>query len=622
MTKIAILTFLSTFSLMTHAANKEAQRQCVVDVCGTEKSYLAFIAKGPFGKTVPLDLRIFLDQKVDPLLNQISDLSAADLRLKMDALPNLLERLKTDPLSSEQTSALIMITVLNKIGPLLNQSVIETQPLGMKFAINAEKLHAKAPQIDFNFLNRAVKVINRFFTTSAAASAQNLSNLNFDLFKKEILADIRPSPGFTIEFAQSAAMQGLASDFAKRAEKIKQRIGPFSFEDLNLELLSKINSSQLTNSDKVNLMSLFGRIYACEGILNPEVLATVAETRLSVSEILNVLEWEQHSVEIKKTLHSPEQLAVVRDGMNRICHAQINQAIAAAPSELRQRKANELIDRVKVAAKTTAASYLTGNALNVAQKAIDNVQFATPLGQSMVRENILQNLHDAIATSITLQTATDQTMRDGSNWKSLVVRMIGSGAKNPAEVVSLKLKNVCESFEPAPFEDKALSAIGAIQMGWQTASFPTVGAGVIAHEIGHIVSGVVKVEELGTRDYLSARSCSNEQHFALMKDQIFAGSSSQYQEEDWADSFAATTLKELQKTWPFAKNFACALIDLDANETYGKLNLLELGGGDVHSTGFYRVLQMQTSLGLPMPASCHSAMSEPEFSVISRSCAK
>lgn len=120
--------------------------------------------------------------------------------------------------------------------------------------------------------------------------------------------------------------------------------------------------------------------------------------------------------------------------------------------------------------------------------------------------------------------------------------------------------------------DSAFSKMNMINFSWETIQDPSVGMQTVSHELGHIVS-TMNAEVTKT-----AKDCLTEKH-----------NSSKYAEEDYADLFSASVMKQLQYKIKDMRlyNLACGFIGRDKNPTLER-SIFKLN--DYHSSNLYRLI--------------------------------
>jgi len=168
---------------------------------------------------------------------------------------------------------------------------------------------------------------------------------------------------------------------------------------------------------------------------------------------------------------------------------------------------------------------------------------------------------------------------------------------------------LCHQLPIPALTDATLTAQGKIMLSWYTANYPDVGRGIIAHEIGHVMSKVFRSFEISrpgqARGFMDSLNCvANRNPFVMTPIALAAAQDTPWSEEDWADHFGALVLNEMQKSEPRIpmKSFACALVSGD--KSYSGNQLLP-APGDPHSSGFLRVLMVASDRG-ELPPQCQA----------------
>jgi hypothetical protein len=322
------------------------------------------------------------------------------------------------------------------------------------------------------------------------------------------------------------------------------------------------------------------------------------------------INWQYHYNSINNTLPTIDDKA--------FCKEAVVQAVAIAPSDLKLKKAQQLLDGVKAAAKEAAKEYVTGASLDTAKTAIDSVMFERPSSLNVIKENILALLDRKIKILEGTHDFADQRYSANDSF-AIAAEIFPSLILEAKEGFRKTNGEVCDSIKPKFFIDNATGS--RVQLSWQTTMYPQVGAGIMAHEIGHVVSFAVSRDNATIANYNNARTCSSTIHSSILGEITKDFDVKIYQEEDWADSFSVTTMKILNKTWPYAKNFACVATEADAKNYSGNF-LDDRRFLDSHSTGLYRSIQVHVGLGKDLPKSCLDAVGDNSGKALVNSCAK
>lgn len=123
-----------------------------------------------------------------------------------------------------------------------------------------------------------------------------------------------------------------------------------------------------------------------------------------------------------------------------------------------------------------------------------------------------------------------------------------------------------------------------IRASWISIRQPSYGAGILAHEFGHLVSRY-------SNQFASRKQC--------LKDNQ---NSEVYTEEDFADHLAGQVLLRMENELQGKKvNYGCLLTSNEALKS-----LLNADKNDVHSSGLYRAVQLNLLMKKALPESCQT----------------
>lgn len=585
---------------------EDSNLQCLRDVCGSESNYLATRAQGPFGKSIPLDVKEFLDSEVKTRLEKMADISAKALSNKFSFLDRELSSFRPGDLSQREYALLLVKTIIPLISTYSPDAIGEHEGVPM---ILVNKLNPTLTQASPQVFLQAANLFNALARTKPFSESLNIYR-TFDKYKSVIIH----------------SRQGTSSwewHLRKRAEQMTQvqrEFGKSVFFDVPTALIEKAAEQDLNAAEKKNFITLMERILIYSTLLEKELEPELQKlTPADVAQVLNIFRWDQKSGTLHNSLKAFQMSDKLVQNLTQKCNEVIVQSIAVAPSEFRLNRAIQLLGGVKVAAKLAAKEYLKDEALTKAVSSIDKIKFQIPKSPENLKQNIVESL-DSINTqwerSLEMMASDDSKER-----KALAIASLTSSLSNPDSAILGDIAEPCNAFQPVLFEDHATSDHSVV-LGWQSATFHQIGAGIIAHEIGHIVSSTVDILRTKDNDYWKVRECSKDQHAVLLKEQSSTKNPAQYQEEDWADSFAVTTLNILNKTWPYATNFGCALTSISPESKFVNNSVTDFLAKGRHSTGMYRALQIHVGLGKQLPQSCKAALGETGFQTMAGSCAK
>ncbi len=373
--------------------------------------------------------------------------------------------------------------------------------------------------------------------------------------------------------------------------------------------------------EKSQIVKTLHKLYRAAAFVEPSVIEVTQNINYDIPQALKDFKWEENQKTMAPLLNGLTKSRQQQDLVAQ-CKANIAMALSSAPSSLRERKSLELFEKVKSAAKTAAASYFSGSDLETLRTHLDKTFFTKIASSDEIKTNNLQLLKDIQADIERQKILLKGSERNETFLSSFAVLTLQDLASE--ENMFSSLRTVCEKMAPSFFEDSADPNVNMVRVGWQSVVFPEVGMGVIAHELGHILSYKYSRDINLQPLFRDTRMCSAKKHADL------AGSSdvTKYEgfaEEDWADSFAATTLKVLEKSSPQSQNYACALLSVNQDKMkLQDLNLVSTNSQimDTHSQSLLRALLFQTNMGRPLPQSCLGALTESEKSVVLKTCEK
>lgn len=591
-------------------SREASELQCVRDLCGPESKYLATRAEGPFGELVPLDVKTFLNTDVSSRLTVSAEASLNGLRRKKTFLDEFIPTLQNEDVDQNKFALLLMRTLIVKLTPALEQAM---EVKGGYSLVNFEKIPKELISTNPGLYQQAVYVLNVLRTSESMLLSAQLPS-NFDDYKNKAIGNSRNA---------STAWSMHLNAKILQAGALEVKFGKYIFADIGSEVYAKAATGQvLSVREKNQFMALTQRITALNAFNEKNVKVGIENLQVDMPGLVRELQWDNVSAGITDFLAQQEQTKEFSTAVRASCNEVIVQAIAAAPSEFKLKRAQQLLDGVKVAAKKASASYFSGAPLTKAQAVIDAVKFEKPKTEDQVKRDIIADLE-----AIGVQTTDKMTMADKLNGTadkvSFLLLNIGHLLLPQKDYYNEAAKGLCDLLKPSIFEDQARKEGNdiIIRLGWQTASFHQIGAGIMAHEIGHAVSSTANILESSGQAYWKVRQCSSDVHKALREGKNVKGKESQFQEEDWADAFAVTTINILNKTWPYAENFGCGLVSMK-DKQYKSNSLIDMNGVDIHSTGLLRAVQVHLGLGKTLPDSCKNHFGEKDTQTVSKMCSK
>ncbi|MNJ92807.1 hypothetical protein D3C87_104810 [compost metagenome] len=595
MTKLAALFIALTVSMGAMASDQDQLNQCAIDLCGPAKNYLSRFAEGAFKDVVPQDSARFLQKEVNPLLRDIMKQSLTNTKLLVKALADISSLERTAPLSLQEKSLLFGSLLMNlKINSAVNELVT---------------MKGSTYQLELN-------KFQKLFPETSRATAENITRFINAIFGADSFWGLRMH---TFNYDQFVSLQGgmfwtaYGPEFV--LEQIRQHAGmePLILRGMDKQIVIRARDKMLlSQTEKEAYMIIFSRVMRIRSMTESRVLEEAA--RLSSQEVFEFVGLHKFMGHLGQLMSSQSAVEGLQGDTLKACGTSINQTLAAVPSDLRKKKLQELLASLKVASKKSAKKFFSGRSLEEANEIIEEISYSTPQSSKQIEAKILDKINRKKAATITDLRGIQKLSKSGENWYYFLSLLLQE--PEAKDILTAGLTAECSDLVPSSLVDNAVTQLKIANLSWQSVLFPTMGAGVIAHEIGHIISHEMAPSFEGREGYGQVLTCNENLH-GLMK----AEEANLFAEEDWADSFAAETLNILKRDWPHAGNFACSLLDVDSKtQSYKNLSLINLSG-DSHSASLFRALRTQVELERPLPKSCQKILNaySPE---LTRSCLK
>lgn len=338
---------------------------------------------------------------------------------------------------------------------------------------------------------------------------------------------------------------------SKYGEKVYLALGSFEIEFLGMSGKIKMTAQERPLVEKA-MMEAFSTVVQsqAEGIANLDSKFTPAT-------------WEKSC----------------RKAYNRALHYGLTQAEADyASKELKA----EAIRRSKATLDLLFNPPLTAQLMTY-------VQSMTVAGPPSFTDYIKQTEDSFIAA---LEKPSERTLVDHYH------EVRGLGGDNDDE-----LENICNSFFYEPIRDQVSG--NYVILSSYSAKFQNVGLGITIHEMGHVMSVALDLfkKSMAIAPYDDIRACISENYaqsgkVALYDFNHFRGDKL-WSEEDWADAFAAFSMRDLKT------NALCGFAGSLPGRDYSPLAQRD---DDPHSPSFYRILNTHAHLGEEAPPVCKEVL--------------
>lgn len=262
-------------------------------------------------------------------------------------------------------------------------------------------------------------------------------------------------------------------------------------------------------------------------------------------------------------------------GSNQTCADNYFTAINLSPTkseiETFKSKVPSLVDTAKTLLKNHEKSI----------EALDRINVIYPANNEEISKLFLNHAKIKIANS----QATTKSIKNydlNSTYTTALIATLSNGLNS----------DVCKSFIDMDIYDKAYQETEDIYLSWYSIKFPMKGFGILSHEIGHLVE-----KNKGDKIYPATPQCLKEKH----------NKSEKYYSEDYADTFAAQLMANLEKKGDYTfKNFACDF-QLFRNTPP---SLTQIVNTDIHSSELFRALLIEVESGKTLSPQCQELINK------------
>lgn len=605
---ICFLLPLTLFPTVHAAPSEAALQQCAVDMCGPAERLEH--TKGLGIMQVPsLQNKEFLKTVLFPRLEKFLESSVFIIQTQVNSFDSFLARSEREPLNQDQQTIMKLAAILKKLGPVFGKA-LDPKSTRDKLIIDPELVVKETPTEDAALTRKWVALVNAYLSHPDYSTVRVLESFTYKL----LVQSIQKQSGLPPVLSVPPYLRRLKTEI----NSITTHLGNSLTTGLDLKALDKaIAMEELSDAEEKMIVSILRLRLSMNTMINPATTLAALQIPMTFAEAMKLANWQAESAKVRGYLASPENIKAEKDKVFSACTISITKFMAAAPSDLQQHKSLELLARVKEASKQAARKYFNGDALTRALATIDKTQFTKPLS-SVAVEKMISERFERIVGQVSNYAAHIEKVKNGeAEWQSLALVTLMNGVGEEGNLFGDTIRG-CKELEPKAISDASYSNLDTITMSWQSVMSPEMGAGVIAHELGHAISAVVGKLPEGNETYKNTRSCVISRHQDLLPADKKTVSVHHYQEEDWADEFAATVITELNRVWPYSKNFACILLSIK-DQKYTDLSLQNIEGQDVHSTSFLRALVSHANKSA-LPASCIKVLDQNAQQAIQRSC--
>ncbi len=299
----------------------------------------------------------------------------------------------------------------------------------------------------------------------------------------------------------------------------------------------------------------------------------------------------------------------------------------ALPSHAQRQEFLRMLDAYKNEFKRSILGRLSTHSTRVLSPLIDRINFDVPTS----REGHNRLMTDRLAKEIS-DLQRDIEYSRNNDQQSVSVLNAHEFMNMSLEEFTSDVTTTCDEFELGGIEDHSQQVgSGKIKVSWLSLKVPEMGKGIIAHELGHALSSLIRantVSQHSAEVYRDARLCLNvaapeiQPAYDIVPfengetKESLAYRVNHFTEENWADLISARFLS------PEDRNFACFLINKDSNGNYNSNTFFASDAQDTHSPDLYRVLKVERFRGRTLPPSCTAELTAVELQNLEQDCFK
>ncbi|MGZ3743961.1 MAG: hypothetical protein ACXWRE_09050 [Pseudobdellovibrionaceae bacterium] len=607
MKKLLIVTamiFPLFFDHFAMAELSDSAHQCAVDLCGPARENIDWALTGA---RLPIEVEKEVQREIDPKIDALLKLEIKKNLAVFESVETLLKNFesgKITPLAKAMMNLGIIGAIMSSFNSdQMKEIYIQDQQGSIK--INRESFLKGIPTFSSEQGNSIILALETYLADPAVRSLQSIdSRMPIDLFfkiQKQIdhQKDLRMLADSMLQKIKLADQEGLGLTVTQSGRNLVRRIK---------------KQGVLPLAQQNSFISLYSQLNLLSAVNSPQMISALSAPQLTVAQIKSFTHIDAIAEHGRHLLNSKKKLTpLLRKMSDQLKHA-VRSLIASGGTPQEMRAAEVMVEIVRKRAAQIIESHVANVRPEVLQTARNSIMKATiewPLNQAEVLAQTKIRLSEDLADSYERMKQI-QTNASGSPHSPIVLAMV-LGSLSGDETDLLNVDDLIKSYTPPGPEDAAYSSLKQVRVGWQTIKNPRFGMGIWAHELGHIAS-----YELGL-GAVPVKTCTAERH--LESNTLFDKSNPLYQaEEDWADAFSTAVITSLPRESLKPLNMGCLLLDWNKKtHDYDSLSMTNSFKGDIHSSGLYRLIQIQSGMG-PLPDSCVQATNLPSSSDFFKSC--
>ena len=581
-----VIAFQVQAAIPAFASTDSELKACVSAICGPFDGLLNAAGGGSFKRLRPIDVQALITTNLNPTMTNIMETDLAVTQMDLRLWDQADQILNPYILSDDQKVLLSLAAFLqidwDKAGTAFGYDN------GSNIKVNRKKLATLLPEMEPWVLAWASDILETAYNSKGMQGASAIENAPYETMLKMINVE----PSGAAAFAQSVLVS---------AKNIQDHFGEVFITDAQLSVTQKIANNEPVQTYEKNLYVAFvSQILRMQEFIDGDTRTLILKNPAGLDQAKKMIGGTIDK--IRNAISAPQKLAALRTKMLNICDDNVTAYLAAAPSKFLNSRLLALTEKIKSSAVAVLPNYLSGIQLIAATNAVKSAKFQPPTDSDEVKvslgEHFAMRLHDSEHKGSLISSVPGSKQQ--TSYLLQFLFSLQDAHEDLSKSVFHDLNQYCDYIKPPQLVDKALSKSGEIIVSWQSAIWQQYGSGILAHELGHVVSAAVNAKD----DLKETRQCQSNQH------QVFYASGASLMEtnseEDWADTFSISVQKNLRASgWPYTANFGCLLVGVDIKKNDFADEALDLttDSTESHSSGMYRLIQQQIGTG-KLPQSC------------------
>jgi hypothetical protein len=399
---------------------------------------------------------------------------------------------------------------------------------------------------------------------------------------------------------QEDATRKIAQDYqeiAGREGKALQELG-FSNKsaDGSQEVIQKaLAKKELSSTDVQALINLRNIMLKVQTMTSPEFKKISDQIPLTdIEELINQPNFRKNILDylkVQKEMNLKRQVDEVKDRC--LIIAKINQLIL--PTEDEKKSFTGVIADVKKSITERVTVGFSESSKKAMDAQVMSNRFLLP---SSAAENKKYNLSmlNELTGIVRREGQSEGQPTDGVDKGQFVA--LGSLHLNSVDRILDLAETSCNAQMAPVLNDANYTSSGAIQVSWVTLKDPTLGAAIIAHEMGHTIFHTPNLSKESSKKRQAIVDCLDHKH---------RNGIGKHTDEDFADLISAQAS---------SKNASC-LFPLNTSAEQS----LKGSKSDAHSSNLFRLLNIQSEQKGSIPQSCQDYIkSKGETADFTKSC--